>query len=411
MGKNNQSEYKNKIPTQPSDISLETASLPPLTSRQTWIEINLQALKDNYLKLASLVSKPSPASRDQNTLHHPRIIPVIKADAYGHGAIQVASALADAGVEMYAVGIVEEGIALRQAGISQDILVMGTAWHGQERPALENRLILSLDSVKTLESLDTAAEEISAAAPVHIKVDTGMGRLGARWDSVEELLGALKQSKNVSLKGVFSHLSSADEEDPAYTQQQKDRFEHALTLVQQAGLDPGEIHFSNSAGLLYHESLRRWSSRTGIAIYGYAPDKERSPLRIHPVLSLKTRVGTVRQIHSGESIGYNRRFTASRTTRYATLPIGYADGLPRSLSGSCPVIIRDSWAEVIGAVSMDMIAVDLTDRSDVHEGDEVILLGSAGGCSITADTWAEILGTIPYEILCGIATRIPRIYI
>jgi alanine racemase len=383
----------------------------PATARQTWVEIDLRALKNNYSKLCSLLSVTRPDHAGSTALLHPRIIPVIKANAYGHGAVQAASALAEAGARVFAVGIVEEGVALRQAGVTQDILVMGTSWLGQEELALEHRLVLSLDSAATLESLDAAAAGLDVPAPVHVKVDTGMGRLGCRWDAIEDLLGVLKESRHVSLEGVFSHLSSADEEDPAYTRLQKTRFEHALSAVEKAGLRPKEIHFPNSAGTLYHESFRKWSCRTGIALYGYAPGEGRSTVELQPVLSFKTRVGAIRAARQGESIGYNRRFTATGTLRYATLPVGYADGFPRGLSGNCRVIIRDRWVDVIGMVSMDMITVDLTERPDVREGDEVILLGSAGSCSITADTWAQVLGTIPYEILCGIAARVPRIYL
>ncbi|MBN2318728.1 MAG: alanine racemase [Acidobacteria bacterium] len=382
----------------------------PQIGRPTWAEIDLQALKDNCRKLCSLHSPSASESALNAPAKWPRIIPVVKADGYGHGAVQVTRTLADAGVKMFSVGIVEEGVALRQAGIFQDILVLSTTWQGQESLALEHRLILATDSGENIDRLDIAAGSKAVSAPVHIKVDTGMGRLGIRWDSLKSLLNSLKQSKHISLQGVFSHLSSADERDPAYTLEQKRRFERALAEFHEAGMNPGEIHFANSAGLLYHETFRQWGSRTGIALYGYAPDRDRSPVKLRPVLSLKTKVGPVRQINAGESIGYTRLFTASRDTRYATLPIGYADGFSRKLSGKCRVIIRDGWAEVIGMVSMDMIAVDLTDRPDVQQGDEVILLGTSTNCSVTADVWAETAGTIPYEILCGIASRVPRIY-
>lgn len=322
----------------------------------------------------------------------------------------VASALAEAGAAVFAVGNVEEGVSLRQAGIPQDILVLSTAWGGQESTALEHRLILSIDSTESLRSLNSAAEKRTAAAPVHIKVDTGMSRLGIRWDSLQGFLDTIKRCYSISPEGVFTHLSSADEEDPAFTEKQIKRFERAISEIRDAGLSFEEIHCANSSGLLYHKSLRKWSARTGIALYGYAPDPDRCPAKLRPVLSLKTRIGSLREIPSGESVGYGRRFTATRTTRYATLPIGYADGLSRKLSCNCSVIIRGRISEVIGTISMDMITVDLTDRPDVCEGDIVTLLGSDGGCNIGADTWAGSLDTIPYEILCGIAARVPRIY-
>ncbi len=393
------------------DSSLQTADCSPQSGRQTWAEVDLRALRENYLALCSLHAPADSKGKPNSSIPYPRVIPVIKADAYGHGVAEVARTLVEAGAKLLSVGTVEESVALRRAGITQDILVMATTWQGQESLAIEHRLILAVDRSENLESLNIAAGNKAVSAPVHIKVDTGMGRLGIRWDSLAPFLNSLQRSKHISLRGVFSHLSSADELDPAYTVEQKRRFEHALDEFYKAGLDPGEIHFANSAGHLYHETLRQWGSRTGIALYGYPPDRNRSPVKLRPILSLKTKVGPVRQVLPGESVGYNRRFTANRTTLYATLPIGYADGFPRRLSGKCRVIIRDRWAEVIGAVSMDMITIDLTDRPDVHEGDEVLLLGSGDKCSVTADTWAETLGTIPYEILCGIAARVPRIYV
>jgi len=409
MGSQTDSTNKTKPTAAKNSRPIADCRLP--TGRPTWAEVNLQALTENYNTLCSLIPSPASADTSQSSIHNPRVIPVIKTDAYGHGAIQAARTLADAGAGMFAVGLIEEGVVLRQAGISQDLLVLGTNWPGQESTAIQHRLILTVDSVKSMESLDRTARDMAVFTPVHLKIDTGMGRLGMRWDSIEPLLDAFHTSKNISLKGLFSHLSSADEQDPAYTHEQVRRFEIVLLKIQKAGLNPGEIHFANSAGLLYHEPLRQWSARTGIALYGYAPDSKRSPVRLREVLTLKTKVGPIRQVMQGESIGYSRRFTASRLTRYTTLPIGYADGFRRTLAGNSRVIIRDGLVDVIGTISMDMIAVDLTDRQDVHEGDEVILLGSGNSCRVTADVWADTLETIPYEILCGIASRIPRVYV
>jgi alanine racemase len=364
-------------------------------SRPTWAEVDLEALADNYRALTSL-----PA---------PRVIPVIKADAYGHGMIPVARALVSAGARMLAAGIVEEGVGLRRAGISEEILVLGTSWRGQERAALENRLTLSVDTPESVRRLEAA--DAHPPASVHIKVDTGMARLGVRWDRMGPLLDAVRSARHVRLTGVFSHLSSADESDPAVTLEQTRRFEHSLGTIRESGLDCGEIHFANSAGLLYHQPLRRWSARAGIALYGYCADSGRSPVKLRPVLCLKTRVGPIRSLEAGEPIGYNRRYFAPRPSLVTTLPVGYADGFNRRLGNRGRVIIEDKWAPVVGAVSMDMIAVDLTDLPEVREGDEVILLGSSAHCRMTADEWADLLGTIPYEVLCAVAPRIPRIYV
>ncbi len=381
-----------------------------VSGRQTWVEIDLQALRDNYSKLASLLA-PAPDAGTHFAVRGPKIIPVVKADAYGHGAIPVGRALVHAGVSMLAVGVVEEGVILRRAGISQDIVVLGTTWAGQEATAVENRLILAIDSPEGVHRLDGAAKNLSASVSVHVKVDTGMGRLGVPWDAMDPLMHAIRQAERVRMNGIFSHLSSADEMDTAYTLKQLSRFEKSLEVVHNSNLDPGEIHFANSAGLLYHKNFRRWSARTGISLYGYAPDPQRSPVKLSPVLSLKTKIGPIRHLKKGDPVGYNRKFIASGPTRISTIPVGYADGFDHRLTGRGRVIIRGRWSNVVGAISMDMTAVDLTDRPDVGPGDEVILLGSSGRCRMSAQDWADILGTIPYQILCGIAPRVPRFYL
>jgi alanine racemase len=396
--KEKKGQENNQLPA--ADCPLPTADCQ-LRGRQTWAEIDLQALVENYRALTSLLIPPAGNSK---------VIPVIKADAYGHGMVPVARALAAAGASMFAVGIVKEGICLREAGISQDILVLGTAWSGQETEAIQNRLTLAVDAPEYVRCLESAGKNEAASVSVHIKVDTGMARLGVRWDAMEPLLSAVKRTDRVCVKGIFSHLSSADECDPAFTLEQIRRFESSLSAIQESGLRPGEIHFANSAGFLRYEHLRRWSARAGIAIYGYPPDSQHPPVKLRPVLGLKTRIGPIRSLRAGEPIGYNRKYHASRDARVATLPVGYADGFSRRLGNRGRVIIQDKWAPVIGAVSMDMIAVDLTDLPEVGEGNEVILLGSSAHCRMMADEWASLLDTIPYEVLCGIASRVPRIY-
>jgi len=381
-----------------------------VSGRQTWVEVDLQAVVQNYRALAALVT-PDSKHTGPFPIRRPRVIPVVKTNAYGHGAVPVARALALAGATILAVGVAEEAIELRQAGISCDILVLGTAWTGLEEDAVRNRLILAVDAPESVCRLERAANDLKSSIPVHVKVDTGMGRLGIRWDSVEPLLAAVRQARRVRFAGTFSHLSSADEPDPAYTLDQVRKFEHSLSAVREAGFDPGEIHLANSAGILFHERMRHWSVRPGIALYGYPPTISRhSPVELCPALTLKTRVATIRWLEPGEPLGYNRRFTASRATRVATLPVGYADGYGRRLEGRGKVIVRDSWAPVIGAVSMDMISVDLTDLPEVETGDEVILLGASARCRMGAEQWADLIDTVHYEVLCGIAARIPRRY-
>ncbi len=371
--------------------------------RPTWAEVDLNALADNYHELKSLLISGASA-------FGPRLIPVIKANAYGHGAIAVAQILASHGATMFAVAIVEEGIELRDAGVTQDILVLEGAWPGQERALVDYNLVPALYSIEGIRRLAHAARNLQMPVPIHLKIDTGMARLGVRWDRVGELLPALTGEKSIYVAGTFSHLSSADEADPSATKEQIRRFDHALSSLRAAGVDPGEIHFANSAGLLHFDSLRRWSARVGIALYGYASDAHRTPITLKRAMTLKSRIGGIREISEGEPVGYNRRFHAKRPTRLATLPIGYADGYRRGLTGLGKVIIRNRWADVAGTISMDMIVVDITDMPDIIEGEEVIILGRSRDCTMDADNWAKLLNTISYEILCGISPRIPRIY-
>jgi alanine racemase len=389
-----------------------------LNLRPTWAEIDLGAVAANYAVLCSFLDRwqgPDTAvhgahSRTPSSFP-PRLIPVVKADAYGHGLIPVARALAAAGATAFAVAFLEEGITLREAGISAEVLVLEGAWPDQEKELIRHDLTTSVHSPENVRNLAREASRASRAARVHVKVDTGMSRLGVRWDSIGPLLEALGEARSLRLTGVFSHLACAEEEDSSFTHEQVRRFQLVLSQMRKLGLDPGEIHLANSAGLLYHPGLRNLSAPPGIALYGYQPAAGGEAVSLRPALVLKTRVGSIRTIQPGESAGYNRRFVASRKTRAAVLPAGYADGYRHGLTGAGKVIVRGRWAEVLGAVSMDVIIVDITDLDDVEEGDEVVLLGSTPGCTIDAAVWARLLGTIPYEILCGIGTRIPRVYL
>ncbi|NWG12468.1 MAG: alanine racemase [Acidobacteria bacterium] len=368
-----------------------------MSGRPTWAEIDLDALTRNYRTLASLLRGRS------------RLIPVVKADAYGHGAASVSMALARAGTTAFAVALVEEGIALRDAGISGEILVLEGAFPGQEDEVVSRAFTATVFSPDMVRRLEKAASSRSVQVSAHIKIDTGMNRLGASWHSLASLLEALRDAAHIRVTGTFSHLACAEEEDREFTLEQIRRFRQGLGRIREAGIDPGEIHLANSAGLLYWEELRGWTARPGIALYGYPPSPERCPAELRPVLTFKSRVARIQTISAGESVGYNRRFIARRKTDVATVPVGYADGYRRSLGGKAKVIVKGRCAEVLGTISMDMITVDVTEVPDARVGDEVILLGSSANCRVDAASWADALGTIPYEILCGISPRVPRI--
>ncbi len=394
----------------PKDAS-ETARKPSTVNRQpstvysqrpTWAEVNLDALVQNFRTLQSILV---PAETGTS-----RLIPVLKANAYGHGAIPCARALAAAGATAFGVALVEEGEALRAAGIAKEILVLEGSWPGQEDSLARLDLTATVYSPEGVRRLEDAGRRRNSPINVHIKIDTGMGRLGVSWDRLEPALGALRETTFLRLRGVYSHLAAAEEEDTNYTDEQIRRFEYSLLQIRRSGLDPGEVHIANSAGLLFHPRLRSQTARPGIALYGYSPSPIRGRELFRPVMTVKSRIGWLHQVPEGESIGYNRHFIASRQTRIATVPIGYADGYRRDLAGKAGVIVRDRWAEVLGAISMDMIVIDVTDLPEVCPGEEAVLLGAGSKCRFDAADWASRLGTIPYEVLCGIGSRIPRVY-
>jgi alanine racemase len=375
-----------------------------IPGRPTWAEIDLGALSANYKKLRDCLRRGDPS--DLSTAR-PRLIPAIKADAYGHGAVETARALSRAGAAAFAVAIVEEGAALRTAGIREEVLVLEGAWPGQEAEALEAGLALAVFSTEAAARLETACAARRTTADVHIKIDTGMSRLGAPWNGLQPLIDRMKTSPSLRVAGVFSHLAAADEEDPGFTLEQTRRFRHAVRELRAAGIEPREMHLANSAGLLYFPELSWLSARPGIALYGYAPAPPRSPVAFQPVLSLKSRIGRIHRVLAGDSVGYNRRFRAPRDMVAATIPAGYADGYRRGLSGRAKVFVRGTAVELAGTVSMDMIVADVTELPDPCEGEEVVLLGPG----FDADSWARALGTIPYEVLCGMSPRVPRIYV
>jgi alanine racemase len=378
------------------------------SGRPTWAEIDLDALCANYRKLENLLRRGKPADMIAT---HLRLIPAIKADAYGHGAVRVAHALSRAGAKAFAVAIVEEGASLRSAGIGGEILVLEGPWPGQEAHALDAGLTLAVFSPEAVRRIEAAAARRGQIVDVHVKIDTGMSRLGAPWDRLDALVEQLRAAPHVRVSGIFSHLAAADEEDRSFTLEQARRFRLARSRFHAARFEPIEMHLANSAGLLFFPELSWFSARPGIALYGYAPAPDRSPAAFEPVLSLKSRLGHIHRVAAGQTIGYNRRFRAPRDMIAATIPAGYADGYRRGLSGKAKIIVRDAWADVVGTVSMDMIVADISHLQDPREGEEVILLGSSSSCRFNAEDWAAALGTICYEVLCGISPRVPRLYL
>lgn len=365
----------------------------------TYASISLPALSHNLSQIQGRLSNGC------------RIMAVVKANAYGHGAVEISRALIRQRISQLAVASVKEGIALREAGITAEIIVLVDLFDEHVQELVIHRLTPVITEQRLLPALAKAAEGKNLSLPIHIKVDTGMGRLGFPPEDLAALLDALPSWKSLRVDGFMTHLADSDGNDPRHTEHQIQSFQRMLDQLHQRGLTVPAIHAANSAAIVRFPQAHFSLVRPGIMLYGYhtLPNTVPSPTP-KPVLSLRTTVMQLRTIQPGGSVSYNRTFVATRKTRIAVLPIGYADGYSRRLSNNGFVLIKGRRAPVVGLVCMDMTMVDVTDIGPVQVGDEVILIGEQGQEAIWADDLAEWTGTIPYEILCAIGPRIPRVY-
>jgi len=362
-----------------------------------------------HVNLASLVHNLSQVKRCLSGSCE--ILAIVKANAYGHGAAETAQALVRHGVTRLAVVSVKEGLALREAGITPEILVLGTVFDEQIPDALTHRLTPVISDRQRLPALARAASARNTSLPVHLKLDTGMGRLGLSAEEIPSIIESLRSWKSLAIEGMMTHLADADGKTSDHTDEQLERFRETITLLQQGGFHIPLIHAANSAAIIRFPQAHFSLVRPGIMLYGYhtlpasvpAPD-------LQPVLTLQTTIAQLRTVQPGSAISYNRTFVATRKTRVAVLPIGYADGYNRRLSNRGAVLVRGRRAPIVGLVCMDMTMVDVTDIPAAQVGDEVILVGRQGTEAIWANEVAEWTGTIPYEVLCGIGSRVPRIY-
>jgi alanine racemase len=368
-------------------------------NRPTYVEIDLDALRHNLVQ----VRRKAGAGRG--------VLAVVKADAYGHGAARVAMALQQAGAEMFGVAIVEEAIVLRQAGVTHPVLVLGGLYPGQEEELVRHDLVPTLFDLEVARRLDGWAAAAGVRLPFHLKIDTGMGRVGFRPEELAPVLAELAGLKALRLEGVLSHLALADEPGHAVTERQIALFRACLEQVRRAGFNPRFCHLSNSAALLSRDVPECNMVRPGIVLYGGLPGPAFAHhLDLRPVMSFRTSVAQVRRVPEGSGVSYGHRFVARRPTLLAVIPAGYADGFSRLLSNRGEVLVRGRRARVAGTVCMDWTMIDVTDVPDVTVGDEVTLLGRDNGHCITADEWAARIGTIGYEVLCQVSKRVPRIY-
>jgi alanine racemase len=340
-----------------------------------------------------------------------QLMAVLKADAYGHGAGPLAAVASKHGVAWLGVARCQEGVALRQYGIDAPILILGPLWPGEVETLIAYRLTPTIGACEDAATLQRAACQRGLVYPIHVKIDTGMGRFGVTPDCVPALLEQLGTCSHLHLDGLMTHLACADTSDVESVQCQLARFRIVLQQFATQGLTPRYIHAANSAGLYRYPESHWTLVRSGIALYGAHPFPTPEAAALRPVLTWKTYLARVQVVPAGCGISYGYTFVTSRPSVIGTLPVGYADGLSRNLSNVGQVLIHGHRVPVVGQVCMDMCMVDLTDLACAHVGDEVVLLGAQGDDRITAEEIAARCGCIPYEVFCAISQRVPRRYV
>jgi alanine racemase len=375
-------------------------------TRPTWAEVCLSSLRRNYRTVAEYVGGGVT------------VCAVVKADAYGHGAVECALALEQEGATWLGVTSLDEAIPLREEGVSTRILLMTGFWRGEEEEIVRLRLTPTVWEVGQIELMERAAARLGITQQaIHLKVDTGMGRLGAAPEDLPRICSVLKSSHHLKTEGVSTHIASSEVLDALSVTEQLKTFEAARKILDECGLQPELIHAANTSAVIsHHES---WNSmvRPGLALYGYHLPFERAgravsgralKLSVKPVLTWKTRILSLREMRAGQALGYGGTYVTKAPSRIAMLPVGYADGLNRGLSSGGRVIVREHYAPIVGRISMDLTMVDVTGIPGIEVADEVILLGSSDGLSVDAREHADLAHTIPYEILCAISKRVPR---
>jgi len=341
-----------------------------------------------------------------------KVLAVVKADAYGHGAVEVARRLEASGVDMLGVALVEEGAKLREAGIHTPILVLGGVFGYQVAELLALDLTPVLFDKAQAEAFSNVAKQAGRRLPVHVKIDTGMGRIGAMMEVAVGLINAIKAMPGLEVEGIMTHLSEADALDKSFAEHQVSRFNLLMEELELLGIKAPLVHAAGSAAIIDFGPALFNMVRPGIMLYGYYPSPHmRDMVDLRPVLSLKSRVLHVKEMQKGLPVSYGRTFVTGRTSLIATLPIGYADGLSRGLSNKGEVLIRGRKCPIVGRVCMDMMMVDVTEAGDVRFGDEAVIIGRQNEAEVSAEDIAGILGTISYEVLCNVSARVPRVYL
>jgi alanine racemase len=394
--------------------------------RPVWAEVSLGALAKNFRAIRKFVNPPEVGRKRPR-----KILCIVKGNGYGHGGPQVARALEEAGSDWFGVTCTEEGIAVRQAGVQKPVLVLTSFWPGEESRLIEHDLTAVIHRCEQLKALDRAAARVIGTktgkrgrrrVPFHLKIDTGMNRLGIAPGDVECFVRQLAKCRHLELGGVFTHFASSEvltnTRVGEQTRQQEMRFYAALDRLRALGIDPGIVHLANSAAIVTRPDTWADMVRPGAILYGYHPGYdpvEQRPeiearLPLKPVMSLRTRIINIRTIPEGAGVGYNETFIAKRPSRIAVLAAGYGDGIHRSLGNRGSVLVRGTLAPMVGIISMDVTMIDVTDVPGAETGDVVTIYGSDGKQVRPANVIARSIGTVTSDLLCAVSQRVPRVY-
>ena len=378
------------------------AGIETYKNRPTRAEISFENLRNNFSIVKSLINKDV------------KIMAMVKANAYGHGLYEISSELLKQGVDYLGVAVLEEGVYLRERGITAPILVLGPINADQIAEFITHDIEITSSSIDKSIAIAAVAKEMRKVALVHLKIDTGMERIGVHWYNAERFIEKSYELESIKIKGIFSHLAKA-ESDAECTTQQLSRFESVLNYMEKKKLLPELVHLANSAGIMNYEDSHYSMVRPGIMLYGYnpngyLPDVTFDGKKLKPVMTLKTKVSFFKVVPSHTGISYNHTYITDNQTRIVTLPVGYGDGYFRLLSNKGMVIIRGKKYPVVGSVCMDQCMVDLGMGGTAYNGDDVLLFGDMDNFTIPLESLCDKIGTITYEFLCGISSRVPRIY-
>jgi len=383
--------------------------------RPTWAEVNLGNLAHNFNQVKKLLAhstalsaNPERVKRVEGLAPKTKIMVCVKADAYGHGLVPVSKKLASCGVDYLGVASIDEGIKLREAGIGLPILILGLILKKDIQPLFKYKLTTTVCDEELAYAINNKAKVIGEPVNVHIKVDTGMGRIGVLYQDAEGLVKKIHKLKFINIEGIFTHFAFADM-NKDFTVHQIDLFNRLINKLNKEGICAPLIHSANSMGVIGYRNSHFNMVRPGLVIYGLSP-KKGLKLNLRQVLSLKTKVLFIKRLPKGYGISYGHDYITRKTTTIVTLPIGYGDGYPRNLSNCAPVLIGGRRFKISGRICMDQVMVDVGDFK-VKLGDEAVLIGSQGKNKITAEELALLAHTISYEIVCGLGSRVPRVYI